>query len=234
MKEVSSRQWMLQTILSVSVCTMLIGCASPKIAISSAWDRASTFPIVALPELPAATSEEPPDESVKLLRREPEETGREPNQRSKLRPGLRAGMVLPASAKDSREWKGAPSAGLLFRQRPSSPRATVIELGADFAEAETEDGVRSSQLLFLRAELLTGRFAPSGAAPYFLAGAQAVLEQSTNNVTGESASGRGAAVELGLGYGAKNGRWDARLTYALFVASENIEGSLIVSMGLGF
>lgn len=181
--------------------------------------------------LAAASSEEPPDESVKLLAQEPAaEAASRP--RSRWSPGVRAGVLVSGGAE--RDWKEAPSAGLLLRQVPPSARAAVLELGADYISTETADGVRTSQLVLLRADLLAGRFAPSGRAPYLLAGATAILEQSTNNATGATASGRGAAVELGFGYGATSARWDLRAAYAIFVASENTESGLAVSVAFGF
>jgi hypothetical protein len=228
----------LSRIRSTSIAlsaSLLVGCSSTH------WleARARGGPDVAMPglHLLAAEDELPPDETVPLLRLPPEEQDRADRPRkeggSRLRVGVRGGVILTGEAAE-REWEDATMYGVFLRQSPKRRKGVVYELGADYSEAQTLDGFQTSTLYFLRADILFGKFGPSGATVYFFLGGQAILEESTNVPTQTDVSGQGGGAEAGLGLGARSGLWDLKATYSYITATENADSNLMVSFGLAF
>jgi hypothetical protein len=174
---------------------------------------------------------------VRLLEPEPVQPGggivTPPKPRgSRMRFGIRGGMMQTSNAE--REWADATTAGVFFRQSPRTRRKVVIELGADYVEAETVDGFVASTLYLIHADLLIGGFGPRGGTMYIFLGGHGVIEESTNTVSLEETSGQGGGAEAGIGLGAKSGAWDLRATYSYLTASENATDNLTVSFGLSF
>jgi hypothetical protein len=183
----------------------------------------------------------PPDETVRLLAPEPG-SGQDtvvpaPKQPvSRMRFGVRGGMLATQGGEGALEnpWAEATTTGLFLRQSPAKRKRMVVELGADYASIETEDGTRTSTLYLLHADLLFGSFGPRGATLYFFLGGHGVMEESVDNATEETQSGQGGGAEAGVGLGSKSGAWDLKATYTYLTATENTDSNLNVTFGLSF
>lgn len=152
--------------------------------------------------------------------------------RAKFKLGLRARGL--SSGRAERKWENALSYGIFLKRVPLERGRVSLELGADYTAVDTTDGLVSSTMYVLRADLLLGKFGGKGATPYLLLGGHGVIEEGTRNATGEALSGRGGGVDVGVGLGARSGRWDIRAAYSLLFASENTDSSVAVSLGFAF
>ncbi len=183
-------------------------------------------------------ADEAPDEVFRILRPpkaiEPlaEETapGAAPTGRFKI--GLRGGMLTSGGA--DVKWTDTAHYGLYLRRVPFESARMTYELAADFARTERPDGYRTSNLYTLRGSLLLGRAGGKGVSVCFLAGGAAVIEDSTNTVSGKTALGVGGGVEAGVSVGSAGGAWDLRLVYTQIIATANASSFVSVSFGFTF
>ncbi len=152
--------------------------------------------------------------------------------RAKFKLGLRARGF--SSGRAERKWKDALSYGIFLKRVPLERGKVALELGAEYTPIETIDGLVSSTMYVLRADLLLGKFGGKGATLYFLLGGHGIIEDGTRNATGERVSGRGGGADVGVGLSARSGKWDIRAAYSLLLASENTDSNLTISLGLAF
>jgi hypothetical protein len=197
-----------------------LGRVLPAGALASVYDAGEEIPRLLRP--PAAVEEAPASRVAQQTR----------PRRAKLRIGLRAGSLSSDGAES--DWEDVESYGLFLRRVPLERSKASLELGVDYAAPETADGLVSSTIYVVRADLLVGRFGGRGATAYLLLGGHAIMEEATRNATGESMTGRGGGAEVGLGLGSRSGRWDLRGVYSLLLASENTDSNLSLSFGLAF
>jgi hypothetical protein len=152
--------------------------------------------------------------------------------RAKYRLGVRARGLRSGQAE--RNWEDALSYGVFLKRVPLERGKVSLEFGAEYAAVETTDGLVSSTMYVLRADLLLGKFGGKGATPYFFLGGHGIIEEGTRNATGERVTGQGGGADVGVGLGARSGRWDIRAAYSLLFASENTDSNLAVSLGFAF
>lgn len=155
----------------------------------------------------------------------------EPKERE-WRAGLRAGLLVTGPTEEA--WNAAFFLGGYYRGSPL--KRLVYELGVDLATVESDDGSTTSQLLFLRGEVLLGKWNPEeeGTSFYALAGAQGISEQAKLNGSGKTEPRMGASINLGVGLGSVKGAWDARVVYSVVVGSDNAKGSILAAAGFSF
>jgi hypothetical protein len=184
----------------------------------------------------ADEDELPPDETVPLLRPvEPPPAAAQPQRRedgSRFRIGARGGMLTMGETE--RAWDDTVSMGVYFRQSPFKKKTMVVEFSADYASAETSDGLRSSTLYFVRGEALFGDFGPSGTTFYVVAGGEAIVEESTDNQLETTESYQNGGATAGVGFGAASGMWDLRAAYTYLPTTVNATGLMSVTFGLSF
>lgn len=185
--------------------------------------------------------DEAPDEVFRILRPPAEpapEAAEEERERrtraptGRLRFGLRGGMSTSGGA--DVKWSDAPLYGLYLRRVPFERRRMTYELAAGYALTERPDEYRTSTLYTLHCDLLFGRVGGKGASVCFLLGGAAVIEDSLNNVSGETASGFGGGAEAGLSIGSASGAWEIRAVYTQIVATANANSLISVSLGFAF
>lgn len=149
--------------------------------------------------------------------------------------GVRTGLMMPLGAEEG-EWGSALLAGVFYRFNQLAEKSMAVELGLDFSSVERDDGSVTSTLLVFRGEVLLGRSGPGGSdtSVYFVGGADLISETAKLELSGDTESGFGAGVNIGVGVGSRKGLWDARAAYSLFPGSGNVGGSLMVTAGLSF
>jgi hypothetical protein len=145
--------------------------------------------------------------------------------------GVRVGLMLPVAVEEG-SWDSGLRAGLYYR----GGSKTVYEFGLDYASIESDDGLTSSALLFLRGDVLFGRWSEDDdkAGFYFLAGIQGISEQAELSGSGKTESRTGGGLNLGLGIGSPKGKWDVRAAYSIVLGSDNAKGDVIVATGFAF
>jgi len=84
----------------------------------------------------------------------------------------------------------------------------------------------------VRYGLLMGR--GTSTAFYIACGAEVGFEKATWVPSEIEVSRTGVAADIGVGPGSASGSWDARVSYALYPASDNVKEAILVSVGLGF
>ena len=196
-----------------------VGLAGVPAALAGALDEApdEVFRMLRPPEAPEPVAEEAAPEAA-------------PGGRFKI--GLRGGMLTSGGADVN--WTDAAQFGLYLRRVPFEPRKVTFELAADLARTERPDGYRTSNLYTLRGGLLFGRAGGEGVSVCFLAGGAAVIEDSTNTVSGETALGVGGGAEAGVSVGSAGGAWDLRLVYTQIIATANANSFVSVAVGFAF
>ena len=50
----------------------------------------------------------------------------------------------------------------------------------------------------------------------------------------QTVSSMGAAANLGAGISSRNGSWDARAVYSIFMGSDNASGAFLTAVGFSF
>lgn len=190
------------------------------------------------PELLAAAVDEAPEEVPRFLRpkvepvAEPAPPEEQPGRAGRF--GVRAGLLMAAGAAEG-TWDPAIAAGLYYR----GGRGTVYELGVDYASLGADYGggrTGSSDILFLRCDVLFRRWAVARGSPVFflLGGAELGLESATWEPTGDTVGRRSSSVNIGAGVGSPLGSWDARAVYSRLIGSDNAAGTVMTAFGFSF
>jgi hypothetical protein len=146
--------------------------------------------------------------------------------------GLVGGITSSGAAE--RAWKDAVTYGIYMRKVPSERKKTTFELAAGYSTHETEDGLLTSDVIVVRADLLFGSFGDSGGATaYLVAGGHVASETAKRLAIDETVEAVGGGASVGLGLGGKDGRWDLRGFYS-FLFTDNTENDFTASFGFGF
>jgi hypothetical protein len=140
----------------------------------------------------------------------------------KPRFGVRGGQLAVQSA--TYDWPDTPFVGVFYRMPMSS---MALEIGGEFAQLDAPGGAGSTQLLFLRGDVLFR----AGGPVRLVAGGAGVLE--VPDFGGSTDVVAGAFAHAGVGVAL--GTFDLRLTYnANLGADANTTGYLDITAGVVF
>ena len=145
----------------------------------------------------------------------------------------RAGWLLPVGAKEDFDLTWLIGAAYIGRAFESD--GLLYEIGVDLAQPES--GSVKTTLFMLRADAL---YRPVemrlwGNKPYVLGGYQIIQDRSTQRASGRSSDTAVThALDMGVGLSGAARPWDVRLSYALFLGTENVKGQFLLTAGLDF
>ena len=164
--------------------------------------------------------------------REPEgplEVGRDRPRRD-LKFGARGGFLsalVPG-------WETGWRAGAYYRGR--LPNRMPLELGVDLGALKREDGTISSDLAYLRADVLLRKRGPHHRRVVLdpVVGLEVAREHAEFPGSGRETDRYVPGLRFGLGLGAPSGRWDVRLRYSLLIGSDDVAGEGFLAVAVGF
>ena len=151
-----------------------------------------------------------------------------------VRPGIRTGFLAFTSA----ERGGIDSTALVgFFLGPPKTRGISWEAGLDLASVDAENGSYSSRVYVGRFDVLFPLGGgPDGdtprAKPYLLSGVDGIVESAEEADAGFS--NYATAINLGVGVGLKEGKFDLRATYSVLLGSDNSSGMMLLTGAFTF
>ena len=197
------------------VCAAVVGCGAGLPALTTSTMTSSTIraPLVSSDADVQGTQPQGATEAAK-------------GRRFFLRPGLRAGLVVPVAAEHA-SYVTAPLVGLYAA---FGPRRLQAEAGVDFFALEGEKVEVEAEFIILRLDVVLAVPA-SGAAGelYFLAGPRYVADYATTYWYSRHYESS-LSVGFGVGFRSPAPGWDARLSADFLLDSSNI-GALVSVLG---
>jgi hypothetical protein len=199
----------------------------------AAGDDADEIPRIVRPPLR-------PDPDATATRRErplPARVGGPRNEAPSKRLGVRGG-VFAIQRSDAGDWDGALRAGVYFRQSGSAQSRVGYEVGFDVIDASGRSGAGdavTSRVFVVRYDAILGTPAARDELhAYAAGGVELGREEARVSTGGGGASRTGGALRFGLGGGTRGGGVDARVSYVLFLGSDNARDAVLATFGLAF
>jgi len=147
--------------------------------------------------------------------------------------GARAGVLLSPSG-ELRDHDPNAVLGVSWGLEGPNGSRISYELGGDMGLREESGGFSSLPLggrfdvLFRMAE------SPGGARGYLLSGASGHVEFVEGLSSGREYTNYAAGIDLGFGVVFVGGKLDVRVSHAVLLGSENLDGQTLVSAGYAF
>ncbi len=179
-----------------------------------------------------------PDETPAKGRSEPRRGAqREPTRADGRRGrfGVRAAYHMESVGDVSKAGAGA-FVGLYYRRGRFGEKRLLYELGVD-AGTRDESEKYATQPFGGRLDLLFRLGGADGEKPargYLLSGLAGFMERVEDLGTGDRYTNYAAAVDLGGGVGFLNERLDVRLSHAVFLGSDNLQGKTMLVLSYAF
>ncbi len=140
---------------------------------------------------------------------------------------IRAGGLVPSGGDEAFDptWM----AGMAYAKEKQRSTIKFMEFGVDYAP--TKSAQRDATLFFGRFDVGIGSVGGKQRGPYGVAGLHAVIEDSGDIAYDDRWHW---SIDLNLGGGYRTNKFDLRASYLAMLASKNVPGVLLTSVGLYF